>query len=352
MYAVIIAGGRGTRFWPASRKNKPKQLLNIIGDHSMLQMTVDRLRKMKNVEDIFIITGEHLKDSIQSSISGIKTKNIIVEPKGKNTAPAIGLAALHVKQKRPDAVMGVFPADHLIVGAQKFAKTVRSGIQIASKNPTLITIGIDPHFPATGYGYIQYNSKSPYKHLNAFPVKTFAEKPHQKLAERFIKSGDFLWNGGMFIWSVETFFTELNTHMPELNKQLKKIEQRISSKKDFSRLWNNIEAQSIDYGLLEKTNNIHVVKAEFDWNDLGSWNSLFDVSPKTEENNVVRGHGLIIDGKNNLIESQNKFTAVIGQNDLVVVNTDDATLVIPKDRVEEVKAIIQYLEEIKRKDLL
>ena len=152
MYAVIIAGGRGTRFWPASRKNKPKQLLNIIGDHSMLQMTVDRLRKMKNVEDIFIITGEHLKDSIQSSISGIKTKNIIVEPKGKNTAPAIGLAALHVKQKRPDAVMGVFPADHLIVGAQKFAKTVRSGIQIASKNPTLITIGIDPHFPATGYG--------------------------------------------------------------------------------------------------------------------------------------------------------------------------------------------------------
>ena len=140
--------------------------------------------------------------------------------------------------------------------------------------------------------------------------------------------------------------------MPELNKQLKKIEQRISSKQDFSRLWNNIEAQSIDYGLLEKTKNIHVVKAEFDWNDLGSWNSLFDVSPKTEENNVVRGHGLIIDGKNNLIESQNKFTAVIGQNDLVVVNTDDATLVIPKDRVEEVKAIIQYLEEIKRKDLL
>ena len=352
MFAVIIAGGRGTRFWPASRKNKPKQLLNIIGEHSMLQMTVDRLRKMKNVEDIFIITGKHLEKSIQSTVSGIDPKNIIIEPKAKNTAPAIGLAALHVKQKRSDGVMGVFPADHLIVGAQKFSKTVRSGIQIANNNSTLVTVGIDPYYPATGYGYIQYNSKSAFEHLNAFPVKTFAEKPHKKLAERFIKSGDFLWNGGMFIWNIETFFSELESHMPDLSTQLNKIEKRIFSNQDFSRLWNNVEPDSIDYGLLEKTKNIHVVKAEFEWSDLGSWNSLFEISPKTKENNVIRGQGVVMDGKNNIVESQKKFTAIIGQNNLVVINTDDATLVVSRDQVEEVKRIIQYLEQTKRNDLL
>ena len=154
MFAVIIAGGRGTRFWPASRKHHPKQLLNIIGDHSMLQMTVDRLRKTKNVEDIFIITGKHLEAKIKKTISGVDTKNIIIEPSAKNTAPAIGLAALYIKQKRSDAVMGVFPADHLIVGAQKVSKSVRSAIQIATKKQTLVTIGIKPNYPATGYGYI------------------------------------------------------------------------------------------------------------------------------------------------------------------------------------------------------
>ena len=192
MYAVIIAGGRGTRFWPASRKDQPKQLLNIIGENSMLQMTVDRLRKTKNVEDIFIITGKHLEAKIKKTISGVDLKNIITEPSGKNTAPAIGLAALYIKQKRSDAVMGVFPADHLIVGAQKFSKSVRSAIQIATKKQTLVTIGIKPNYPATGYGYIQFNKKSPDSHLNAFPVKTFAEKPHEKLAARFLKSGDFV----------------------------------------------------------------------------------------------------------------------------------------------------------------
>jgi len=352
MYAVIIAGGRGTRFWPASRKELPKQLLNIIGDNSMLQMTVDRLRKMKNIEDIFIITGKHLEAKIKKTISGVDPKNIIVEPSAKNTAPAIGLAALYIKQKRSDAVMGVFPADHLIVGAQKFSKSVRSAIQIATKKQTLVTIGIKPHYPATGYGYIQFNKKSSDSHLNAFPVKTFAEKPHEKLATRFLKSGDFLWNGGMFVWRIDSFFSEISSHMPELDSQLAKIEKRIAGKKHFSQLWSRIEPESIDYGLLEKTKNIYVIKAEFDWNDLGSWNSVFEFSPKNKENNAIRGQGIVIDGKNNFIESQNQFTAIIGQSDLVVVSTNDATLVVPRSRVEEVKRVIAFLEESKNKKLL
>ena len=352
MFAVIMAGGRGTRFWPLSRKGNPKQLLNIIGNEMMLQMTVDRLQKMKNVDDILIVTGEDLAPKIKKMINGVKPKNIIVEPSGKNTAPAIGLAALRIREIRKDAIMGVFPADHLIVGAQKFAKTVRSAIQLANKNESLVTIGIEPTYPSTGYGYIQYDQESSEDHLNGFQVKTFAEKPHKKLAERFIASGDFLWNGGMFVWKVDTFFNQLKSHMPELNDQLGKIKKRIDGKQNFTRLWNNIESESIDYGLLEKSDCIFVVKAEFNWNDLGSWKSVFDVSPKSKGDNVVRGDGVIMDGQNNFLQSNGHFTAIVGASDLVVVNTPDATLIIPREKVENVKSLVSYLEKLKRNDLL
>ena len=352
MYCVIMAGGRGTRFWPVSRKNNPKQLLNIVGKTTMLQMTVDRFQKMKNVEDIFIVTSEDLASKIKRKISGIKAKNIIIEPSGKNTAPAIGLAALRIKSIREDAVMGVFPADHLVIGAQKFAKTVRSAIQISNKSDGLVTIGIEPKFASTGYGYIQFDPSSPLDYLAGFKVKTFAEKPHKKLAKRFVSSGDFLWNAGMFIWKVSSFFNELQTHMTEFDRQLKKIEKRINSNQDFNRLWKKIQPESIDYGLMEKSDKIYVVKSEFEWNDLGSWDAVFDVSPKTKDKNVIRGKGLVIDGKNNLIDSNNHFTAVVGVDNIVVVNTPDATLVIPRDKVENIKELVMYLEKNKKSELL
>ena len=352
MYCVIMAGGRGTRFWPASRKNNPKQLLNIVGKTTMLQMTVDRFQKMKNVEDIFIVTSEDLVSKIKRKINGIKAKNIIVEPSSKNTAPAIGLAALRIKSIREDAVMGVFPADHLVIGAQKFAKTVRSAIQISNKSDGLVTIGIEPKFASTGYGYIQFDPSSPLDYLAGFKVKTFAEKPHKKLAKRFVSSGDFLWNAGMFIWKVSSFFNELQTHMTEFDRQLKKIEKRINSNQDFNRLWKKIQPESIDYGLMEKSDNIYVVKSEFEWNDIGSWDAVFDVSPKTKDKNVIRGKGLVIDGKNNLIDSNNHFTAIVGVDNIVVVNTPDATLVIPRDKVENIKELVMYLEKNKKSELL
>ena len=218
MYAVIMAGGRGTRFWPSSRKAKPKQLLNVFGNETMLQITINRMKKLKCVEDIIIITGEDLAPQIRKTIKGVKSKNIITEPSGKNTAPAIGLAALHIRNINKDAVMGIFPADHLVVGAQKFARAIRSSIQLANKDQTLVTIGINPTYPSTGYGYIQYDMKNAKNHLNGFHVKTFAEKPHEKLAKRFLKSGDFLWNGGMFVWKVKSLFDHLALLMPELNE--------------------------------------------------------------------------------------------------------------------------------------
>jgi Mannose-1-phosphate guanylyltransferase len=188
--------------------------------------------------------------------------------------------------------------------------------------------------------------------LNGFHVKTFPEKPHRKLAQRFINFGDFLWNGGMFVWKVDSLLDQINIHMPDLYNQLEKIEKRIKIKKDFINIWRKIKSESIDYGLLEKSDDIFVIKAEFEWNDLGSWSSVYNISPKTKNNNVIRGEGKIIDGSNNLIQSEGNFTAVIGVNDIVVVNTPDVTLVIPRDKVENVKELVDFLEKNNRDDLL
>jgi len=221
MYCVIMAGGSGTRFWPYSRQNRPKQLLNIVGETSMLQMTVDRLKKINTVQDIFIVTRQDLADVIKEEIAGVKPENIIIEPSGKNTAPCIGLSALKMAKLQKNAVMGIFPADHLIVGHKRFAKAITTAKHIACKRNALVTIGLKPTFPSTGYGYIQYDLDSDADHLDAYNVKVFAEKPHLSLAKKFIKSGDFLWNSGMFIWTVDTFFKNLQKHMPDLFHQLK-----------------------------------------------------------------------------------------------------------------------------------
>lgn len=352
MYAVILAGGSGTRFWPLSRSNKPKQLLSIVGDQTMLQMTVDRLKKIKKIKDIYIITRSDLKKVIQKEINGIKPRNIITEPEGKNTAPAIALIALHIEKKDPDAVMGVFPADHLIVGHQKFQKAINHSIHLAKKNHSLVTIGINPTFPSTAYGYIQFSEKSEEDHIDGYHVVTFAEKPHYDLAKRFVKSGDFVWNAGIFIWKVSTFFQGLETHMPDLNEHMGHIRTRLKKKEAFDDIWHSIIPESIDYGLLEKAKDIFVIKAEFAWNDLGSWNAVYDYFSKSKSVNVVRGDGVIQDGNNNLIVSQNKFTAVIGMDNLVVINTDDATLVVPKDQVEEVKDLVAWLKKHNHEDLI
>ncbi|MEE8335492.1 MAG: mannose-1-phosphate guanylyltransferase [Candidatus Neomarinimicrobiota bacterium] len=352
MYCVILAGGKGTRFWPASRKLRPKQLLNIVGSEAMLQMTVNRLKKLNSVEDIYIVTGKDLAPAIRREIRGIDPENVLTEPSGKNTAPGIGLAALHIRKRKQDAIMGVFPSDHLIVGHKKFEKSISVAKHLANKNGSLITIGIQPTFPATGFGYIQFDPKSSEDHLNAFKVKTFAEKPHLKLATRFLESKDFLWNGGIFVWKVSSFFQELGQHMAELSEQLEKIDSLMERKKSIDSIWRQIIPESIDFGLMEKSNNIFVVQAEFSWNDLGSWDAVYEVSPKSKENNVVRGEGIVVDGKNNFIQSDKHFTAVLGIDDIVVINTKDATLVVPRDRVEEIKGLVNILEKQKRQDLL
>ena len=194
--------------------------------------------------------------------------------------------------------------------------------------------------------------KNAKNHLNGFHVKTFAEKPHEKLAKRFLKSGDFLWNGGMFVWKVKSLFDQLALLMPELNEQLKRIEKRIEKKQDYNNIWKNIKSESIDYGILEKSDNIYVIKAEFEWNDVGSWNSVYDLSLKTKGDNVIRGDGIVLNGSRNFVQSENHFTALVDISDLVVVHTEDATLIIPRDKVESIKELVDYLNKNNKKDFL
>ncbi len=345
MKCVILAGGLGTRFWPYSRSSRPKQLLKIIGDRSMLQMTVDRLKKIKSITDIYIITRKELYNNIIKEIEGVESKNVIVEPSGKNTAPAIGMMAAYFALKNPDDIMGVFPADHLIVGHRKFEKALSTANYLAKKDEFLVTIGIKPNYPSTAYGYIQYDGKISMGSINAYQVKTFAEKPHEKLAERFISSGDFLWNAGMFFWKVKTFLNGLKIHMPDLTESLNKIALRLSSDNSFEDIWEFIESESIDYGLLEKAKNIYVVPGDFQWNDIGSWEALYDVLNKNKDSNIIQGYGKILEGKNNLIYSADKYTAIIGLDNIVVVNTNDATLILNKNKANDVKHLVKFLKE-------
>ncbi|MFQ6678551.1 MAG: mannose-1-phosphate guanylyltransferase [Fidelibacterota bacterium] len=352
MHCVVMAGGSGTRFWPYSRVSKPKQMLKIIGNNTMLQMTVDRLIKCKKTEVVYISTRADLVNPIKKNIVGVLPRNIIPEPSGKNTAPCIGLSALKIASVDGEAVMGVFPADHLVVGHRAFEKALNQAARIAIEKEALVTIGIQPTYPSSAYGYIQFDADSKVDKMDAYPVRTFAEKPHYNAAKRFIDSGDFLWNAGMFVWKVSVFMDQLAIHMPELCSQLIKIEKRIKSKKSFQDIWSSLAPESIDYGLMEKADNIFVVQTEFKWNDLGSWSAVYDEMPKRPKGNLIKGDGIVIDGRNNFIQNENHFTAIIGLENVMVITTPDATLVVNKENVEDVRKVVNYLREKDRSNLL
>ena len=352
MHCVILAGGSGTRFWPLSRQKYPKQLLKIVGDTSMLQMTVDRLKKLKKVSSIYIITRKEIYNTIKNEITGVPSENILVEPVGKNTAPAIGLVATHLALKDPESIMGIFPADHLIVGHHKFEKAINTADHLARKGQNLVTIGIKPGYASTAYGYIQYDENSEEDHLDAYHVKTFAEKPHKKLAERFVESGDFLWNAGMFFWRVSTFLDAIEEKMPDLKESLNNISKLLKNNSSIDELWKGIKPESIDYGLLEKSDKIFVVKSDIKWNDVGSWSALYDVFTPNENGNIIRGKGYVMDGENNLIQSENKHTSILGVDNVIVINTQDATLVVGRDKVENVKDLVNYLIENGYQDII
>ena len=353
-YHVILAGGSGSRFWPQSRINHPKQLLKIFGSESMIRLTVNRLKSLTTPKYILIIASEDLCKKMKLEIPEIPSENFIIEPNGLNTAPAIGLAAIHVYNRDINAVMCIYPADHLITDTDKFCSIVTQGINFASTNSSLITMGIKPTYPATGYGYIQLGENSELN-SNIFKVKTFAEKPPIESANRFVESGEFLWNSGMFIWKAEAILLEMEIYMPELHESLDVIYDSLKSGKYdivLDREWEIIQSESIDYGIMEKAKNVFTLKSDFSWNDMGTWNSVYEVLSKDKNGMILQGNVIAIESKNSIIHSPDKLTAVIGLENIAVVNTDDATLIMPLDQAEKVKNIVNQLKDSGMTDYL
>lgn len=356
MYAVIMAGGVGKRFWPWSRKKNPKQFLKLFGDKTLIQSTVDRLRPILKDEDIFIITNEVQKNTIEELIPFLKTENIIAEPMGKNTAPCIGLAAVINSLKDPEAVQIVLPADHLILNDKKFREVLLNAAKVAENEECLVTIGITPTRPETGYGYIQFNeSYYPDLDFDVYEVKTFAEKPDVETAKRFLESGDFLWNSGIFIWKVKTILKEIEKSLPDLYEILMKIKKSIGTEKYpgvLNRLYKQIEGISIDYGVMEKSENVTVLKGDFGWSDIGGWEEFYRLEKKDKHNNVLIGENVIKDSSNNLIYSSGRLVACLGLNDMVVIDTGDVVMVCPRNKTQDIRKIVDCLSKKKKNEYL
>lgn len=356
MFGLIMAGGTGTRFWPKSRERLPKQLLKIHGEKTMIQHTVARLAPIIKPENIHIVALPSHKDQIHAQLPAIPEKNIIVEPLGKNTAPCIGLGALYLRKIDPDAVMVVLPADHLIADEQQFVSDLQYAGQLAKEANALITIGIKPTFPATGYGYIQFNEKRiTTGECTAFKVKTFAEKPNYELACRFLDSGDFLWNSGCFVWKAQTILDEIEQHLPNMADGLAEIDAAIGTRqetKTIDRVYRQIRNISIDYGIMEQSENVFVIPGDFGWNDVGTWSEVYNIRQKDEQQNVAGNQHILIDSSGCLIESKNKLVATVGMKDTIIVETDDAILVCARDSAQDVRQVIDMLKRKKQTQLL
>ena len=357
--AVVMAGGVGTRFWPRSREKSPKQLLEILGKGSMLQNTVKRLEGLVAPRDVFVVTNRVQRGLVEKQLPEVPAENIIDEPVGRNTAPCIGLASLFVRRLDPAAVMIVIPADHVIHDVGEFHRVLHVAITMASESSSLLTIGIQPTRPETGYGYIQVHTDevetTPFAQQGVMKVKAFAEKPNLQTAERFLASGDFLWNSGMFVWKAETILHEISTCLPELSGELAKIDEVIGTpqyQNTLEKVYGLIRGISIDYGVMERSGNVYVIRGEFGWSDLGSWDEVSLQSGKDSGGNTITGSVIQKDTANCYIFSPDRLVATVGVDDLIIVNTDDALLICRKGRSQDVKEIADYLKRKQMNDYL
>jgi mannose-1-phosphate guanylyltransferase len=353
IYAIIMAGGVGSRFWPRSKERTPKQLLTIFGEDTMIQSTVKRIEPLVKPDHIFIVTNKVQTEEMIRQLPQIPKENILVEPYGRNTAACIGLACLHIRKVSKDAVTFVLPADHLIHEEEKFIDNLNTAIQFAYEKKGLVTIGIVPTRPETGYGYIQVSDDK--SDAAICPVNAFAEKPNYSTAVRFLKSGDFYWNSGMFIWRVDTILSEIASYMPDLSYCLQLIEAAMGTL-DYDKVLTENYAQlksiSIDYGIMEKSRDVYLVKSTFRWSDVGSWEEVYQLSDKNEDGDAIAGEVFTESTHDNYIYSPGRFTAVIGTDNLIVINTKDATLVCRRDQAQSVKKVVDYLKQTDKTELL
>jgi mannose-1-phosphate guanylyltransferase len=353
-YGLILAGGRGTRFWPRSRRNRAKQVLRFLGDRSLIQQTVDRLSPVISPERLWVLTNDHLRAEIVRQLPEIPKNQILAEPVQRNTAPAIGLAAQILQSIDRDAVMGVFPSDHMISKPARYLRFVRAAFKAAAEGKVVV-LGIQPRWPETGYGYIEFAKGARAGSLHPFAVRKFREKPDLAAAKQYVKAGNFYWNAGMFFWRTSVLLDALREFLPKTATLLASLpafaDRQFSSRlKD---VFPHCENISIDYAVLEKARSVAgFATDDFGWNDVGSWNALYEVMPRDGTSNVVRGEMLAHDSTGNYIDAEGKLVALVGVKDLVVVDTPDALLIADRSRAQEVGELVKQLEKQRLHHLL
>ena len=359
--ALIMAGGKGERFWPLSTDERPKQFLKLLGDQSMIQMTVERLQRLMPIERIFVVTGEVYKDIVQEQLPELPEANIILEPIGRNTAPCIALSAMYIKQFFNDAVIAVLPSDHLIRDDENFLSLLAAGGNfIQDKKEAIVTIGITPDRPEIGYGYIKYKNEAnnqaiisdvavDTESIQILPVDAFVEKPSKEKAKQYVSEGNYLWNAGMFIWSADNIINLTEKHLNNTYDILKTIDMSDTKvfKEQCKVKYPLVENISVDYGIMEKAKNIYVIPGDFGWDDIGSWFAVERYSSKDESNNVHKGDVKSIDSKDNLVISSGKPIVVVGAENLLVVESDEVIFVCSKEHINNLKDIKKEVQQSK-----
>ena len=352
--ALIMAGGRGERFWPRSRRNMPKQFLSLTDDgKTMIQLTVERIMPLVDMKDIYIATNKDYRQLALEQLPGIPEENILCEPVGRNTAPCIGLGAVHIAKKYEDAIMLVLPSDHLIKFNKMYLTTLRDACRIAEKGTNLVTIGIMPDYPETGYGYIKFDAKEP--EGGAYRVDRFVEKPSLEVAKEYLAAEEYLWNSGQFIWKVSSILKNLKQYMPDTYERLLRIQEAIGTEEEeqiLDREFHEMDSQSIDYGIMEKAKDIYILPGAFGWDDVGSWLAVERIKKTNEFGNVVNGNIITVNTKNCIIQGEKKLIAAVGLQDLIIVDTEDATLICEKDNTGDIKKVLENLKICNRDEYL
>ena len=360
-YPVILAGGRGTRFWPLSRRRKAKQLLPLNSSKSMIQETFERLTPLAKARNFWVITNDDLRAPIIRQLGKLSKKQVLAEPVGRNTAPAIGLAAFLLLREDPKAVLGLFPSDHVVTNEKKFRSELQHAVEIAAAGENIVVIGIPPTRAETGYGYIEAGAKAK---NGALQVRRFTEKPDTQTAAHFLTEGNYFWNGGIFVWSAQTLANALSEHLPKTALQLHEIAESYGTRKfekTLARLYPQCENISVDYAIAEPRSSkgegksgIYCIPASFGWNDLGSWAALYEHRQSKQDaagNVVTAKDNYMLNARGNFVHSK-KFVAAVGVNDLIVVETEDALLITTRDNSQDVGKVVKFLDEKKMKKLV
>jgi mannose-1-phosphate guanylyltransferase len=347
VYALIMAGGVGTRLWPLSRRDRPKQALKLVGERTMFEHAVDRIAPLIQPEHILVVAGAEHVEVLAAQAPELPLENFIVEPEGRGTAPCIGLGAIHLYRQDPEAIMAVLTADHFISKVDRFRQALTAAAQVA-EHGHLVTLGITPSFPSTGYGYIQQGERmEDAEGLPVFRAERFAEKPGLETAIHMVESGEYSWNSGMFIWRVDRILEEFQRQMFDLYVQLAEIQATLGTpgyEATLNRVWHQVIRQTIDYGVMEGAQDVAVIPADIGWSDVGSWASLLELLPVDADGNTIVGQHVGIDTHDTLVFGGERLVATIGLEGMVIVDTENAVLICAKEREQEVRAIVRELE--------